>query len=402
MSLTAEALAAACADDATDAGIRITAELEPLAGPAAPVQPPVYEGGRYQVERRWPNPDAEQPVLTIIVDNVPSQANRMEDALDAAAERLGLPKLVLDLSDLPLPAHLPKRISSWHFPHRQADAYLRDAVLDGTPFPRTDLGEALLAATPWAAGPLVAWFPQALVYGFWHSHLGKKRQQTKHARAVVSEIVGWEPSDSEEVLTSRRQFAVKGDPLNLTTDEKAIYNEDDLLSEPWELSAEKRDKGARQRGQKQEKLSEIGHGQVLGADRPRPPVFKRVTQTTTVSFAQLRRVSLGDGRPDADAAARALLATLALCGYGLAFGRPFTLRSGADLRIVDATLELLHADGEEELELPTPDRLEQLLADAVAQARESGVPLDGWGTEPLRLTPADNLVQAITRTWPVS
>ena len=45
-----------------------------------------------------------------------------------------------DLSALPhLPAHRPKQLSSLEFPHRNADAYLRDAQLDGQDFFKTAL-----------------------------------------------------------------------------------------------------------------------------------------------------------------------------------------------------------------------------------------------------------------------
>ena len=60
----------------------------------------------------------------------------------------------------------------------------------GSSFIKSEMGKQIIGATPWAAGPLVAWFPQALLYGFWQSHLGKKGAQTKHARGWVSEIVG--------------------------------------------------------------------------------------------------------------------------------------------------------------------------------------------------------------------
>ena len=59
----------------------------------------------------------------------------------------------------------------------------------------------------------MAWFPQALLYGFWQSHLGKKRHNSKHARAWVSEIIGWQPAS-----TDTRVFGLKGDALNLNTD----------------------------------------------------------------------------------------------------------------------------------------------------------------------------------------
>ena len=122
-------------------------------------------------------------------------------------ESLSIPEFVLDLSTLTLPAHLPRTLSSLQFPHRNGDAYLRDAAIDGEDFLDTELGQSVFGATVEACGPLMAWFPQALLYGFWQSHLGKKRQNTKHARAWVSEIVGWRPASVET-----RLMGLKGGP----------------------------------------------------------------------------------------------------------------------------------------------------------------------------------------------
>ena len=127
-----DALAAACTDDSFEDGLRIDTELEPLAGPGGLVKPAVYEGGRYQEDRRWASTRDEEATPVIVIDNVPSQANRLEDALRCHRASVPVPELVLDLSALTnLPAHLPSRISSLQFPHRNADAYLRDAQLDG-------------------------------------------------------------------------------------------------------------------------------------------------------------------------------------------------------------------------------------------------------------------------------
>ena len=142
-----------------------------------------------------------------------------------------MPELVLDLSALPqLPAHLPRSLSSLEFPHRNGDAYLRDSTLDGRDFIKTELGQAIFGATAQACGPLMAWFPQALLYGFWQSHLGKKRHNSKHARAWVSEIIGWQPA-----ATDTRVLGLKGDALNLNTDEVVTSNPDDRTK--WEIGA---------------------------------------------------------------------------------------------------------------------------------------------------------------------
>ena len=355
------------------------------------MKPAVYEGGVYQTDRRWASPGDDEPTEVIVIDNVPSQANRLEEALRVSRSSSGIPEMVLDLSDLALlPAHLPRRISSLEFPHRNADAYLRDAQLDGQDFIRTDIGRSIFGATAQTCGPLMAWFPQALLYGFWQSHLGKKRANTKHARAWVSEIIGWKPAASDT-----RVFGLKGDPLNLNTDEALVSNPDDRLT--WGMGRDKTP------GEKKDKLSEIGHGQVpfMGDQATAAAVsFARVTQRATVSFAQLRRVSLGSGEQAADAAARALLVALGLHAHVLAFGRGFALRSGADLRLAKSATTWLGADGDASCEVGGADGTAKLLAAALKQARAAGVPLDGWEREPLQLTPKDNLRKAILASWP--
>ena len=193
--ISAQRLMDACSDLGRDTGLRFTAALEPVGGPGSPVKPAIYEGGRYQLDKRWASPSDDSPTDLVVIDNVPSQANRLEAALQVFRGSARLPEFELDLSAAgAMPAHLPRSISSLQFPHRNADAYLRDAQLDGVDFGKTELGASILDATPWTAGALMAWFPQALLFGFWQSHLGSKKAQTKHARAWNSEIVGWNPA----------------------------------------------------------------------------------------------------------------------------------------------------------------------------------------------------------------
>ncbi len=357
------------------------------------MKPAVYEGGKYQMDRRWASPTDDAPTPVIVIDNVPSQANRLEEAIRRHRESIGVPELVLDLAGVGnLPAHLPRQLSSLQFPHRNADAYLRDARLDDDDFTKTDLGLAIFGATPEACGPLMAWFPQALLYGFWQSHLGKKRQNTKHARAWVSEIVGWSPAS-----TDTKVLGLKGDALNLNTDESITSNPDDRLR--WDIG-----KVEKVEGGKKDKLSEMGHGQVpfMGNEATAAPVsFGRVSQRATLSFAQLRRISLGpDHTREADAAGRALLVALGLHAHTLAFGRGFALRSGAELRPTAATVTWLGGATDDACEVGDAAMTGALLQSAVDNAKSAGVPLDGWGKPPLMLTPKDNLRTAICKTWP--
>ena len=387
-----------CSDMSFDDGIRIDAELVPLGNVGGLVKPAVYEGGNYQLDQRWASATDENPTPVIVIDNVPSQANRLEEALRLHRETTTVPEFVLDLSDLPnLPAHLPRNLSSLQFPHRNGDAYLRDSTLNGEDLMNTALGRSIFDATAQTCGPLLAWFPQALLYGFWQSHLGKKRSNTKHARAWVSEIIGWQPASTET-----RVLGVKGDPLNLSVTEDVVANADDRTN--WNFGKNKNTSdGAKV---KKDKLSSIGHGQVpfTGNDAALAAVsFSRITQRATLSFAQLRRVSLGrEWSGDSDAAMRALLVALGLYAHQLAFGRGFALRSGAELRPTETVLTWLGESGDEEIEFQDADATLALLESALSHAEATGAPLDGWGKLPTKLLPRENLRKAIQLTWEIS
>ncbi len=396
-----ERLLSACSDDSFDDGIRIDTDLEPLSGAGGPVKPAVYEGGNYQLDRRWESPGDADATPVIVIDNVPSQANRLEQALRRDREASSIPEFVLDLSELgDLPAHLPRTLSSLEFPHRNADAYLRDAKMDDVDFINTKVGRAIFGATAQECGPLMAWFPQALLYGFWQSHLGKKNHNHKHARTWVSEIIGWKPAANDTKV-----MGLKGDPLNLNLSggEDAAVTADENNLTTWALG-----QGQAVEGGKSSKLSKIGHGQVpfMRENTDNPPAaaavsFQRVTQRATVSFAQLRRVSLGrDASQEANAAARALLVTLGLHAHQLAFGRAFALRSGADLRPAATTVTWLGETGDETCDIGGAEATRDLLAAARTHAESVGVPLDGWGQRPRELRPKDALAKAIHSTWP--
>ena len=155
----------------------------------------------------------------LVIDNEPSQSNRLEAALEQRRAELGLPEIVLDLTSVgALPPHLPAQISSFRFPHRNADAYLRDAMMDGTRFPKSEAGAAIFSATADKPEALLQWFPQALLFGFWQSHMGK-RSQAKLARAWISEIIGVEPA-----AAGVRRLGLKGDPLNLSVAEAVDFS----------------------------------------------------------------------------------------------------------------------------------------------------------------------------------
>lgn len=393
--LTLSTLREACDEDATEGAIVLNAVLEPVGGHGTPVNPAIYAGGRYQHDKRWESSDASDPTPVIVIDNVPSQANRLEAALEATADEVGVPRLVLDLTGedfAHLPPHLPRSLSSLRWPHRNGDAYLRDALLDGEAFARSSMGRSIIDATADSCGALVAWFPQALLYGFWQSHLGNDRSQAKHARAWVSEIVGWGPATGGEPGELTRTLGVKGDPYNIEDTNRVDFDDADLLGSGWKLV--EGEKSGTKDGKKAGAISNIGHGQVPADSGLAPVSFRRITQRATLSFPQLRRVRLGNGYSDEqDAAARTLIAALGLHAHRSAFARAFALRSGTDLVVTESESRL------DSTEVTVTDST-GLVREALESARTAGVPTEGWGAEPIYLNPNKGLAAAIQATWP--
>lgn len=405
-ALDVERLVEACGDDSFEAGIGIRAELEPLGGDGDLVKPASYagsDGGRFQGGRRWLGEGAGRAVeQVLVIDNEPSQANRLEAALRANRDVLGLPDIVLDLSSTALPPHLPSEISIYQFPHRNADAYLRDAELDGVPFPGSEVGQAIFGATADRADALLAWCPQAPLFGFWQSHLGKKRTQAKKARSWTSEIIGVDPA-ADDV----RRLGVKGDPLNLNADDQVVFDEDDLMQVEWSFSDAPRAKedGARGKGSgasKKDRLSKIGHGQVpfrSGEEALAGASFRQIVQQATVSFASLRTVRTSTG----SAEARAVLVALGLTAHVAAFGRAFHLRSGAELRPRSVTWRWLGASSDEDLAVPDFDAAAALLHGCAARAEAAGLDVgSAWPEKRLTVQPGKRLVEAIHKSWPVA
>ena len=390
VKLTLQWLLEACAGSGDTAALVWHGVLEPVGGPGAPVRPAVYAGAgngndspRRMVGSRWWSRDDEEPTPVVVIDSIASQANRVEAALLAVADAGGLPVVVLDVGDIRLPPHLPRRVTSWEWPHRVADPALLDSLLDGVPVHRTEWGRALLDATVLDAGPLVAWFPQALAFGFWQSHQGSNRSQARAARVWQSEIVGWAPTDVDA-----SSLTTKGDPLYLSAELVKLVADGTDRFAGWVVEDGK--------PRKKEKLSALGFGPVPG-ESPALVSCREITRTATLSLAGLRRVCLGEGAaPGAEAAARVVVAALAIHGHGIS--DTAALRSGCDLVVAGETLTARGNSGGVPMVLGDTAAL---LAEAVAHARSVGVDMSGWGAEPKVLAPSPTFAGVIAKCWPV-
>lgn len=394
------------------AAIRVVTRLQPAGGKGDKVFPPTYATGdrattKYAFEDR--RVDGEV-VPCVLLDSVASQANRIEEALQSAweEERLSFPNITIDfrkeegIGDL-------DTISALQAPHRIADALLRDS-LDAkdkkTRFRDTAVGKAYTDATIKNATAVFQYCPPALVFGVWDSTGPKGGLGAKFPRALVSEIVG--VGAQAGVKTASRI-----DPAGIQSNVPVYHGKDD--SEDWTTDEKlaKLEKGkpvafSRKGAEGKGKPSAINHSNVAPTidDKAGGVTLDYALQTTVLSLPALRRLRFpmdGKGKPlegkarvEAETAARATLAALALCGIVEQRERGYDLRSRSLLVPEDGRsmrLEIVPADGGDgTLYTLGAKAAAGLLKAAAASAVEHGF---DWRREPIRLVPAAKLSELI-------
>lgn len=322
--------------------IRGKATLQPAGGRGDKVFPPTHAieernpkpGARYAFEKRS---RADGSVADcVLLDSVQSQANRMEEALEALwrAKKIALPVIEVSFREVAPEAGVVTSLSA---PHRVADALLRDSMLDGTLFRLSPLGRSFVDATPRNAGALFRVCPTALVFGLWDSTGPKGGLGAKFARALTSEIVGIGARNG--VKTSSRI-----DPQSITKDSATIFIAKERDSEgnvTWThdvlqalpIDPQKPPKSSDDadrvvkwgKEDKAGKPSAILHGNIAPSiDEVAGGVtIDCAEQVVVISIAGLRRLSFGGG----DNEARTVLTALALVGVLAAEDRGYDLRS---------------------------------------------------------------------------
>lgn len=363
-----EELRSATALEGDRALIRIRTTYQPAGGDGARIYPPTYpaDQGRspYVTETRVVE-GAER--YDVLLDGVPSQANRAELAL---LKGLRGGRFAIPLMEISHKGAASMVLTSLELPHRFADAYLRDSEIDGVKFDKTDLGKAFQAASPDDVTVLFQHDPGSVVFGAWNSH--RKGRQAKFPRIYASEIVGWDPQLGE-------RKAGRMDPLNLTGNAKPDGDE-------WSFVAA----GEKVKG---ERLSEIGHGNIAPNAAHGGVTITSAQRFATVSFAALDRLGLGAASHEASVAARTALAAYALLADRLAFSAPsLWLRSGCELVTIDDTLEWVNRGGTtDSFKLNTADAI-ALYTHAAQLVADLGLPLF---LTTVRLSPGKSLAAAI-------
>ena len=372
----------------TAAAFRCVNELQPAGGIGDKVFPPTYEGGSYATEmRRLDGRD----VPCVLLDSVQSQANRMELAL-LEAHRAGQVRLPLVSTRFDQDGLLKRfEVSSLEAPHRVADALLRDSLLDGVIFRRSERGRLLDTADLRHATGLFGLCPTALLFGLWDSTGPRGGMGAKFQRALVSEIIGY-----DAVLGVKTSSRI--DPAEIQRNAALLYErKTEALDAPaWTLDAAQ---GSKKLG-KDGKPSEANHGNVTPTPKDGGFTISKAVQTTVISLPALRRLRfpLSDAPasdPAVDLAARTVLVTLGLAAATLA-RQDGDLRSRCQLVPQHAPVwELLDRPGEAPARFDlSPDDALGLVNAAIEAARAAGLPWEGE----IVLTPAPELVELVRRS----
>jgi CRISPR-associated protein Csb1 len=414
-------------DDEADAAVAIrgTATLEPAGGSGDKVFPPTHSVRGKKDEDLWRmRPDERRgikyafetrringsDVACVLIDSVQSQANRMEEALEAlwAAKKIALPVIAVNFS---VAAPDVGVVTSLSAPHRVADALLRDSLNGETLFRLSEIGRSFTDATAKNAAPLFRICPTGLVFGLWDSTGPKGGLGSKFARALVSEIVGVGATvgsktssriDPASIITSAGPVFVAKEP---GPDGKPTWTLNVMEAKPLKEDKppkDEQDVGAVEKWGKAEKAGKptsINHSNI-------PPTIDDIaggvtidyaTHTVVLSLAALRKLSFGG----AETEARTVLAALAVLAVLAAEDRGHDLRSRCLLVPKQGEALKLEAVNRNGTTQPLSIDLKGAIAlfDAAAAAlpkelrfmQEKGVPL-------ATLTPSPKLADLVRRS----
>jgi CRISPR-associated protein Csb1 len=398
---------------ANDAAVRRRQRLQPVGGQGDKIFPPTYPGEgrnappRHVYEQRRID---GRDVWCVLVDSVQSQANRLEEGLLTAIREnaVDVPHVTVDFRTAALSGIT--ELTSLDAPHRVYDAILRDSLLAGTPFMKSDLGQRLVTAKSDNASALLETSPTALLFGAWHSTGQGGGVGAKFARCLTSEIVAIDvPIDRPvqesrgvvaEPVTSGRRTGSRIDPLGILKDVQIYQSASDPQEwTPFEAEARKSKTGpvlfaGKKKTGKAGRASLINHGNIAPTIQPLGITCDHIEHVFVLSFAGLRRLHFGS--EVRSTTARAMLAAVGLLALAEQDARGYSLRSRCELVCEGpAPLEVVHPDGFTETVVLNRAAARALYAEARRAAADSGFV---FPAEPIRLTPHPNLVEIVRQS----
>ena len=375
------------------AGLRLRLRLQPMYGVGEIVFPSTYSGGGYLISDRR-IPDYAEAIKCAILDSVQSQANRMEDSLseDIRSENIHLPHAVTDFSNIEDLEKSVGKITSLETPHRIFDAIIRDSELNGTRFPYTDAGKAVVAANSKNATALFRYDPTSLLFGSWDSTGVSGGLGEKYTRCVVSEIVAINAFEAKRKGT-------RVDPLNSSAAVKIKEIQAASGDQVWKTQIAKGEKKKKDMS----KPSSINHGNIIWPEEGKSDLHGGITcdyiqQSATISCAALRQLRFPvTGKTGTDAKAHTVLAAIALHAAALNVEKGWHLRSRCDLVLDDSqkTIEWEILGSSVPKQSLSADATRKLLEDAISEAIKAGLP---WEEKPLELKPSKALADLVRKS----
>jgi CRISPR-associated protein Csb1 len=361
----------------TASAIAVTSALEPVSGHK--VLPPTYAGktGDDASKHNMTKAGSDGLSSWCSLDSPGSCANRVERALVDLG--LGLDPLRVDFGG-------GEVLSTLQLPHRIFDAVLRDSHLNKTRFRETEIGRAVIAATPADASALLRYDPGSLLFGAWDSTgLGAhSRPRTKWARVLTCEISA---TRVEPVALAGNRL----DPIGIEgTDYASVEEEDGTLRQATDDELRPQDKGGLPRASDKGKdanyprlvkPSQVNHGNALSLTPKGVLVHGEIAFHATLSLSRLRRYRFGDDGATSDG--RMLIALMGLYGVLAVLRDGLDLRSGCDLAVEQSRIELVRLGARDSLEV-TLDEVERALRAQIAKVDLA---------EPVAFTPTQGLLE---------
>jgi CRISPR-associated protein Csb1 len=315
-----------------------TTELQPAAGPHAAVAPAKFstprgaaENSTYAYERRFLDGEERR---VVVLDSKQSTLNRVEDAIDLAAQfedsvaaRIPTLRLTYQPNDRPQETYTDRTL-----PHRAFDGHFRAASIEGMRATSHPVYVSLRDARPADASALLRHAPGTLVFGGWDA--SRRARQGRWRSALVGEIIGFCTDPGER---ADRRGAARVDPVAMQIPLPPDEAQKVLDAQRHELSPKLVNKFEKEIADQRKKgepvlPSELGLGGIPPSlDELAGVACHRIVRSRVLSFAALRQMRFGlAADPRRDPAARAALAALALQGVARADAE-LSLRANCDL-----------------------------------------------------------------------
>ncbi len=342
------------------AGISVNATLSALDG-TRHVLPPTYADAPHK--HNMTAPDRQGIAAWVSLDSPASFANRIEDQLVRA--KLNLDPLRVAVAG--------QTLSTMQMPHRAFDAILRDCLFDGVSFRKTEIGQAIIKASPADALALLRYDPAMLLLGGWDSTgMGDNKGHERKWPAVASvEIFG-----INAMPIGRAGGRL--DPLGITLDAGRVIREGDSYQLVPE--GEKPPAGA-------ERPSEINHGNIAPTISPKGVLVEDIKLAGALSLSRLRRYRFG-GTAEQDIDARTALAFMGVYGIAAVIEDGLDLRRDCELVADDVAWTIRRTGCSESIKVTAQEAL-NALQQALARINLA---------EPVLFTAGPSLEQLVARS----